>query len=204
MSASDNTGVDSSANRIGSWFQTFTAGRFWPFEPRADEVNLIDIAHALSLQCRYNGHCREFYSVAEHSVRVSMAIETWADLNSNTLDDYEQAVLAFWGLMHDAAEAYVGDMVRPLKHHMPAFRAVEASVMAAICERFGMAIEEPAIVKHFDNVILRTEKRDIVNGDLLWSFPPEIQPLPEKIIPWSPAEAERRFLARFDELGGKR
>ncbi|MDO4254358.1 MAG: hypothetical protein Q4C81_04310 [Kocuria sp.] len=97
----------------GNWMQTYTGRRFYPLDSRPEDVDVVDVAHALSMQCRYNGHVRLFMSVAEHCVLVSRLVPS------------EHAL---WGLLHDATEAYVGDMVRPLKLHMPEYRAVEDRV----------------------------------------------------------------------------
>lgn len=169
------------------WIQTFAGRQFWPLQPRVEEVFLDDIAHALSLQCRYTGHCRSFFSVAQHSVLVSHLAPAGAD--------------PLWGLMHDAAEAYLVDVARPLKHNpcFAAYRSAEATLMAVICERFGLPADEPAWVKVADNVLLATERRDLMAPPPRpWS--PGPGPMPERIEPWAPAFAEARFLARFAEL----
>src|SRR5438093_1391342 len=107
----------------GDWMQTYSGAKFYPMHPRAEDVDPIDIAHSLSLLCRYNGHLDRFYSVGEHCVLMSQAVGP------------ENAL---WALLHDATEAYVGDMVRPLKLQQPSFVEAEDRVMAAICERFGL------------------------------------------------------------------
>lgn len=202
MDRSDDTGYDPLSGRKGSWFQTFSQKRFFLQDPRADEVDPIDIAHHLSNQCRFNGACKRFYSVAEHCVRVSWAIEEHITQHGGGLYD-ETVAIAFWGLMHDATEAYVGDMVRPLKVHDKFFNETEAIVLRAVCDRFGMAYKEPALVRHFDLVMLATEKRDICTGDLLWSLPEDIKPLIGQYISgWNPLHAEQAWLDRFKELGG--
>jgi len=99
-----------------SWIQTYTGKCFHPREPGPDDFDIRDVAHALSLLCRFNGHCRTFYSVAEHSVRVSRICPPAA---------------ALWGLLHDLGEAYVGDLPRPLKPLMPRFEEIEATVRSA-------------------------------------------------------------------------
>src|SRR5690349_636686 len=108
----------------GSWMQTFTGRQFYPLDPRLDEIDPLDIAHALSMICRYGGHTKHFYSVAEHCLLMSHAVAP----------EY-----ALWALLHDATEAYVGDMVRPLKHHMPDYRQIEDNLMEVIAERFGLS-----------------------------------------------------------------
>jgi len=167
-----------------SWIQTYTGRRFHPLDPVADDLHVADIAHSLSLQCRFNGHCRVFYSVAEHSVRVA---------------DILPAHLERWGLLHDATEAYVGDLPRPLKQQLPLYRRSEDRLMEVVARRFGLAWPMPEAVRHADNRLLATEARDLM------APPPEpwnlgVEPLDGRIVPWPAAEAERRFLERFGEL----
>lgn len=111
--------------RVGDWMETRSGVRFYPLDPRADEVLLEDIAHHLSRINRYNGAARlESYSVAEHSVLMAM----WL------LEAHGDPLLAYQGLFHDAPEAYIGDMVRPLKRNMPAFVAAEGPVYSAVVD----------------------------------------------------------------------
>jgi hypothetical protein len=174
----------SNPTRVGDWIQTYSGRQFWPLDPRVEDVHLEDIAHALSNVCRYTGHVREFYSVAEHSVHVSWSCEP---------ED------ALWGLLHDASEAYLADMARPVKQNMPVYVAAERLVMRAICERFGLDPVEPPSVKVADNVLLFTEKRDLMSECVVpWCW--SVEPLAYVIEPWSPKEAKRRFLERFTEL----
>ncbi len=129
------------ATRKGDWMQTYSGGKFWPLDPRASEVNITDIAHALSLQSRFGGHTLGFYSVAEHSVHVARAASA-----ENKL----------WALLHDASEAYVSDVIRPLKRFLAGFQEIEDRVQAVICEAFRLDPEMPAEVKALDNRILMT------------------------------------------------
>jgi 5'-deoxynucleotidase YfbR-like HD superfamily hydrolase len=167
-----------------SAIRTYTGILFDFEEPEASPICIEDIAHALSLLCRFAGHCKEFYSVAEHSIRVS---------------DSCPAEHALWGLMHDASEAYCVDVPRPLKHmpNMEHYRAHEKRVMRAICGWFNMSPFEPAEVKHMDNVLLVTEQRDLLAN----SIPDfNIKPLEWRISPITSRQAEREFLRRFEEL----
>jgi hypothetical protein len=169
--------------RKGDWIQTFTGRPFWPLDPCADEVCLEDIAHSLSLQCRYAGHCREFYSVAQHSVLVSQACS---------------AEDAAWGLLHDAAEAYLVDLPRPIKRYSDLgneYRAIETNLMFAIRDRFKLKGEEPESVKLADNRLLATEMRDLMAPPkMAWSV--TVSPLDICIEPWTPAQAECEFMRR--------
>ena len=167
---------------------TFSGIRFWPLLPNPADIRIEDIAHALSNQCRFAGHAREFYSVAEHSVRVSQLCRP---------ED------ALWGLLHDASEAYLSDIPAPLKE-LPAFeayRAAERSLQRLIVQRFGLAIEEPRSVTEADRTILGVEIRDLlkpVDG----SRPAKASKTNRLAIthPWQPRVAKARFLSRFREL----
>ena len=176
--------------RKGNWMQTFSGLRFWVMDPSPDEVRIEDIAHALSMQCRYNGHCSTFYSVAQHSVLVS-----------HVLEREHPPVVQFWGLIHDAAEAYLGDMVRPLKRSMPAYREAEDRVMLAVVQRMGLqGFSEPPAVKWADTVLLSTERRDLMCHKLDWNQEELCPPMPARIIPEPPEDAEEGFLLRFRAL----
>lgn len=167
-------------------FMTTRYGRFYPFDPRAEEVDIRDIAASLAKQCRFNGHSVVFYSVAQHSVMVSELLP---------------AHQALWGLLHDAAEAYIGDMIRPIKTHadFATFRSLEHSVMGAIIKRFNLwPTWEPSAIKYADNVMVNTEKRDVTMDTSDWG--PMPGPLPERIEAWGPVLAELRFLDRFNEI----
>lgn len=177
----------------GSWMQTFTGRQFFPLDPAADEVDPSDIAHALSLICRYGGHTLRFYSVAEHCVLMSHAVA----------DEH-----ALWALLHDATEAYVGDMVRPLKHHLPQYQAIEARVWDVIALRFGLrgfnqvTPAMPVEVKEADNRILLDERAALL------APPPHawqqdgLEPLGVRVQGWPPEVAELRYRARLQELTG--
>jgi hypothetical protein len=166
------------------WIQTFTGAHFRPLHPDPADVHVRDIAHALSLQCRFNGQCAAFYSVAEHSVRVARALP---------------AELALWGLLHDAAEAYLGDMPRPVKAQMPYFSEAEDRLLRVIVESFGLSWPMPEEVSHFDTVLLATEARDVFGAPTDgWGL--KVEPLAETIQPMSAAEAERAFLVEYEKL----
>jgi hypothetical protein len=113
----------------GPYIQTISGGN--PFDPDPGEIEIEDIALALSHQCRFGGHCRVFYSVAQHSCLVSdLVIERGGNL------------AALWALLHDASEAYLVDLPHPLKHRSELgklYAAAEDRLQAAVCERFGLA-----------------------------------------------------------------
>lgn len=175
--------------RNGDWMQTFTGRQFWPLDPRSEEVSIVDISHSLAHQCRYAGHCRSFYSVAQHSVIVSHAC--------NAED-------ALWGLLHDAAEAYLVDLPRPIKRFSDLgthYKAMEMKLMRVICEHFKLPVVEPESVGKADNVVLVTEMRDLMaKPPVAWKESWGSEPLPTAIYPLSPEVAKRQFLDRFEEL----
>lgn len=169
----------------GDWMQTYTGRKFYPMDPQAEDINPDDIAHALSLLCRYNGHVRRFYSVAEHCVLMSLAVPQ---------ED------ALWALLHDATEAYVGDMIRPLKSSMPDYRYAEDRVMAAISECFGLTGPMPASVKDADSRILLTERAALMaTSPEPWGVD-GLDPLPVTVEGWEPRDAEYEYTTRLRVL----
>lgn len=172
--------------RVGDWMQTWSARKFWPLDPHAEEVFIEDIAHSLSMQCRYAGHCRRFYSVAEHSVLMAR----WLLPNHGP-------EIALWGLMHDASEAYLVDVPRPVKPYLAGYKDAESKVMAAVCQRFGLAKEMPAIVHDADNRIIGDELENMT--PMAWHARYN-EPLGVSLRYWSPEKAEVEFLATFDAL----
>jgi hypothetical protein len=172
--------------RYGDFIITCTKQKFYPLDPRPNEVNWLDITHALSNICRFTGHCSEFYSVAQHSVLVSEIVPP-------------ECALA--GLLHDAAEAYICDLAKPVKENpiFDSYRAVEKRIQEVIFQAAGIDLEIPPIVKDADITMLRTEARDLELITPEWGIY-DLRPLPMKIIPWSPKDARRRFAERFDSL----
>lgn len=188
-----------SVTRRGDWTQTFSGRQFWPLDPRADEVFVEDVAHALALQCRFGGACREFYSVAEHSVRV--ADEVARVMRTSGCAAPRVARVAFAALLHDAAEAYLVDVPRPIKAHLAGYRELEADILAAVRDRFGVVppgVDE-RLIRYADEALLATEARDLMAAPpAAWTL--RAHPLPARIEPLAPRAAEARFLRRFDDL----
>lgn len=136
--------MDTAEARKGAWMQTATGRAYWPIDPRSDEVFIEDIAHALAHMCRYGGHCSRFYSVAEHSFHASYLVPR------------SDALAA---LMHDATEAYVTDVPRPLKKSLEGYKAIEVLNWWAIAERFGLPLELPQSVEDADTAMLFAEQK---------------------------------------------
>jgi hypothetical protein len=176
------------AGRLGDWMQT-RSGRAWFFaDPRPDDVTIHDISHALSNLCRFGGHTSHFYSVAEHSVYVSLLVPP---------------EFAMQGLLHDATEAYVIDMPRPLKHMLPGYMEVEALAWQAIAAKFGLPVDLDPSIKLADNQILLAERDQLlVAPPVPWTWAQGITPANVRIDCLSPRVARSFFLERFAELGG--
>lgn len=174
---------------LGDWFLTSSGKQFWPLDPKAEHIDISDIAHALSHICRYGGHCTIFYSVAQHSVHVSRLCDE--------CDARE-------GLLHDAPEAYIGDMVRPLKYSIPQYREIEAKIWHVVAAKFNIREGtepdfKPPSVQLADDRALMTERRDlVVKSPIPWRV--TVTPDEERIVPLRPEQARGEFLERFKEL----
>jgi len=171
-----------------NWLLTYRGIIYKPFDPRPEDIDILDIAHALSMLCRYTGHTKFFYCVAEHSLHVSHMVPE---------------EFAFEALLHDASEAYVGDMSRPVKwgnNGLTAFNDLEKLNDIAMRIRFGLPHEMSPDVKACDSIICRNETDELFGAmpaDFRWDVlgDPRV-----KIQCWSPNVAEIRFLERFNEL----
>lgn len=171
-------------DRIGDWCQVYSGAAFYPLDPRPDEIDIVDIAHALSMQCRYAGHVKYFYSVAEHSVLVARACSP-----GNRL----------WGLLHDASEAYLSDIVRPLKSALPEYKVIEDRVMQCVAQRFGLSWPMPQEVKELDYRVVGNERILLSPSRMAWSYLPV--PIESVTINcWSPQVAKIQFLTLYYEL----
>jgi len=187
------------------WFQTHTGRRFFPMAPEVRDVELADIAHALARICRFGGHTRGFYSVAQHSVLVSQVVEqecfaAQSSVMTRSLltDPPRWKQVALQGLFHDAAEAYLGDMIRPLKVAMPDYKSAELALERVIAQRFGLVFPFDPLVKHADDILLATERRDLLAHEREWTF--KYPPMTERIVEQSIERAEASFLARAAAL----
>lgn len=168
------------------YVSTYLGNRFYPLEPRIDDVDIEDIAHGLAYQCRFNGQTNAFYSVAQHSLIVAALVPE---------------ELRFAALLHDSAEAYLGDMVKPLKVLLPAFSEIEDNVSRIIGERFGVDLNHNPIVKQADLIALATEKRDLMPYSVEeWVYLIGVEPMGETILSMPPDVAKREFMREFERL----
>jgi uncharacterized protein len=167
------------------WMQTYVGKRFYPGDPGSTSIDPRDIAHALSLLCRYGGHVDRFYSVAEHCVLMSQAVPP------------SDALAA---LLHDATEAYVVDVPRPLKQFLGGYKKIEDGVWIAVANRFGLYYELPESVLDADDRILIDEKTELMPRAERWTLEDEVSPLGISITGWSPAEAEDQYTGRLLDL----
>jgi uncharacterized protein len=147
------------------YIQTFTGRKVFPLNLDPADIAIEDIAHALSMQCRFGGHVREFYSVAEHSIRCAHLVPQ------------DQALHA---LLHDASEAYLMDMTRPVKYQpeMSAYRDVEKRCERALAIRFGIPEEKTPEIERADKALLVAETRDLM-PEITKDYRPEWLALPE-------------------------
>jgi hypothetical protein len=172
--------------RKGDWIQTFSGGRFYPLDPRIDDINIVDIAHALSNQCRFSGHCRRFYSVAQHSFNVSFILKD------------RHPMVQLWGLLHDSAEAYLVDVPSPIKPYFPKYKGMEEKILGLICEKHKLSMNMPKVVRDADLKILMAEARDLMGNPTDWSI--SIKPAKVKIIPMDSESSEEVFLFTYEKL----
>jgi uncharacterized protein len=187
---------DRSPPAPGPYLQTVSGRWVNPFDPDPDQLDAGDIARALANQCRFGGHSRVFYSVAQHSVIVSELVEQ----RGGDAED------VFAALMHDASEAYLGDMPHPIKHRSPlgaAFKAAEDHLEAALRERFRIKADVPEI-KRADRALLATERRAFSAEDWHWPELKGIEPLELELTALAPDAAARAFAERYAELDARR
>lgn len=158
-------------------------------DPSACPLDIDTIAYALSNICRFGGHCRPFYSVAQHSVLVSELVPPEHQLEA---------------LLHDAAEAFIGDMVTPLKAMLPEYKRIEHNIESHIREQFRLPSVQNPLIKYADTVAFVTERRDLMplkgGIDSLATVPR----CNEKVVPLPSVQAYGLFIARYNELAAGR
>lgn len=178
------------------YIRTYTGGKFHPFAPKPDEVSILDIAHSLSQQCRFSGHTRKFYSVAQHSVLVARHLT------------FRATNFLLAALLHDAPEAYLVDLPTPIKRNVSftdEWRRLDSWIADSINEAFWVTTAGTVrIIKEIDHRMLLTEQRDLMCGadlnemNIGWRGP-VLEPFDFTIEPWSCEQAEEEFLTDFRE-----
>ena len=180
--------------RSGPYMLTYTGRRFWPTDPHPDDICLVDIAHSLAVQNRFCGHTREPYSVAQHCVLASDLV---------TID------MALEALFHDASEAYIVDIPRPLKYSpgMEGYKPIEAKVQRVICDKYGLPFPLHEEIKMVDNLLGHAEMRDLMPTHHIkerqWFAGTPAAGLLDTVptvVPWPWRYAKDAWIGRYREL----
>jgi hypothetical protein len=164
--------------------QSFSGTWVYPLDPIPEEIEIKDIAHALSNLCRFGGHTTQFYSVAQHSLIMSTLVSRR---------------LALEALLHDASEAYLVDIPRPIKAHLSEYRGFEDAMQRCIADKYGLIYPWPNELKDMDEVMLALEHRTVMTSGLLWDHDKLKTPNID-IPPLSNRMVEVMFLERFNKL----
>ena len=175
------------------WIRTYTGKKFYPTNPMEEHVDIKDIAHALSLLCRFTGHCKKFYSIAQHSIHVAELCPPKYRL---------------YGLLHDASEAYMHDLATPIKERLPEYKVMENYLLAKILRSFGLDPQVPRLVKSADLSMLCYEANSLLplglkGFNLPKGLPEQLGLNKHKIVPWYPEKAEKEFLKKFREYSNE-
>lgn len=169
-----------------SWLLTHSGLHFDLIDPQPDMIDVVDIIKGLSRESRFSGQTKIFYSVAQHCTLASEIVPE---------------EFAFEALMHDASEAYIKDIPRPLKQILPDYRLVEARIEAVIRDRFGLPAAQSYPVTQADRIMLATERRDLMpKDDTEWSCLNNVQPMDKRIRAVNSNHAESMFMQRFFEV----
>lgn len=201
---SSHLNIAGTNGRLGDWIQTYSGGQFWPLDPRVEEVKLIDVAHHLSLKCRFQGATKKFYSVAQHTTGLSRAIGKLIKNHIPTeLLNYSVEEIQYAILHHDDSEAFLPDVPSPVKPYLQGWHDIEEknqqviSVMA-----FGANPEIMKLIKMWDRQIAQDERKCLLLP-CLHKWKSDLVPLNLKLKPWSPEKAEREYIATHNELWEK-
>lgn len=172
-------------NKVGTRIMT-ASGQYFDFlKPELYTFDIEAIAHSLSLQCRWTGNCKSFYSIAEHSTRCSYLVPK------------EHALAA---VLHDAVESVTGDCSTPLKKLLNRFSEIEHAAEEVLMKQFKISVPLHPCVKSADLIMLCTEKRDLMGDNSAWEMLDGVLPLPKTIKPWGHEKAKRKFLERYYEI----
>jgi 5'-deoxynucleotidase YfbR-like HD superfamily hydrolase len=167
------------------WIETYSGKRFNLLNPDSEMVDITDIAHALSNTCRFGGHSREFYSVAQHCVLCSKVAPEAISLQA---------------LLHDAPEAYINDIPTPVKGLLPQYKQLEDKIWKIIANKYKVSEIMDPLIKEIDRRMLVTEARDLMHCNNEWVDEMEMDRYPIPLQVWTPKEAKEEFLKRFRRL----
>lgn len=170
------------------FMQTYTGKKIYLENPSVDDIDIEDIAQGLANTCRFAGQCSEFYSVAEHSIRVAIAV------NNREIE--------FEALMHDATEAYIHDITSPLKSVLPEYKRIEIRLNDVIREKFNISSNFHKEIREADLRMLATEREVVFKDRVLWGkFMDKVEPYSRKDFNfYSPQQAREEFLKVFYRL----
>ena len=188
--------TDTAPGRSGYWMHTASGGRFFPEDPRPEEVRINDIANGLAQEVRYNGQgdIHRHYSVAEHSHHISWYAKQYLDWPPDA---------QLYALLHDAPEAFIKDLARAAKRGAgEGYAAMEERVGEAILRRYDLlhtALRWHQELKLLDSRIITTEKRALMRHPQPWACD-QLEPLPVQICFWRPPAAKQAFLARYTAI----
>lgn len=169
--------------RHGDWMQTHSGRAYYPHDPRPEDIYIDDLAHHLSMLCRFTGAVSRFYSVAEHCIHVSKIVPA------------EHSLV---GLLHDAPEAYLNDLNRPLKVGLPGYKRIEEINWLAMCEKFDLPLVMDPCIKEADELVYFIEQRALMPMNERIKTPPNLPDV--GMIGWPQAVAKQRFYDRYMEI----
>lgn len=179
---------------VGSTIRLRSGHYFDLANPQPWQFCLRDIAGGLSKICRFGGQIDRFYSVAEHSVHCA----------NQAIKDSAPRAVQVAALLHDASEAFIGDVVKPLKNMLPAYAAIEQRISAVVGTRYDLCVAESTwdAVREIDHSMLIAERRALFSADkVVWSGENEVRALDVQFYCWQPAAAEFQFMEFARELG---
>lgn len=191
--------------RYGDWIEIYGGEKFYPLDPRPEELKLETITHGLSMMCRFNGQCKRFFSVAQHSINVVREV---AFLTRNW--DRKSALKAqLLAALHDASECLgISDICAPAKRYMPEYRSIEEKIQYVVWEAFGLihSNEEYEIIDRVDKAMSAFEARELMeckHWDLSYSYLINYSPKEKPFIDLSirdMAEVKKEFHDLIVEL----
>ena len=192
----------------GPFVATLSGAYFFIYECNIEDIPVEDMAHALSMNVRFNGHIKRFYSVAEHSCYISDLAGTAAALAGMKREEVRR--VALWGLLHDITEAFVPDIPRPFKPVIVGFKEYEDKLAQKVARQYNLSWPMPDLVKYMDTNIVRLEAEVLFPNPPIWtnhyddltSIATEVGIEPQKDFGQEPDMAFRMFMDRYESLTG--